>query len=109
GGGRIARRTGASTVGGGAKHARGTRRTRLSSYHAPQEQPSAVDGQTAVRFEASPHSTIASSCVSRTPGSPSRRRRIAVPAPKGRFATTENGSSGSGSSPASPSTISTRG
>ena len=31
----------------------------LSSYHAPQLQPSSVDGQTAVRFAASPHSTIA--------------------------------------------------
>ena len=60
-------------------------------------QPSSVDGQTAVRFVASPHSTIASSCTSGTRGSPSRRRRIAVPAANGRFATTENGSSGSGS------------
>lgn len=32
---RVARSTAASTAGGGAKHARGTRRTRSSSYHAP--------------------------------------------------------------------------
>ena len=88
---------------------RGTRRTRLSSYHAPHVQPSSVEGQTAVRFAASPHSTIASSCVSGTRGSPSRRRRIAVPTAKGRFATTANGSLGSGTSVASPSTTSTRG
>ena len=79
---RAARSTAASTLGGGAKQARGTRRARLSSYHAPQLQPSSVDGQTAVRFAASPHSTIASSCVSGTRGSPSRRRRIAVPTAK---------------------------
>ena len=51
----------------------------LSSYHAPQLQPSSVDGQTAVRLAASPHSTIASSWVSGTRGSPSRRRKIVVP------------------------------
>src|SRR5438132_1215690 len=81
----------------------------LSSYDAPQLQPSSVDGQTAVRFAASPHSTIASSCVSGTRGSPSRRRRIAVPAAKGRLATTEKGSSGRRTSVASPSITSTRG
>ena len=59
----------ASTLGDGAKHARGTRRARLSSYHAPHVQPRTVDGQTAVRFAASPHSTIASSCVRSTRGS----------------------------------------
>ena len=105
---RVARSTAASTLGGGAKHARGTRRMRLSSYQAPQVQPSTVDGQTAVRFAASPHSTIASSCNRGTAGSPSSRRRIVVPAAKGRLATTANGSSGSGSAVASPSTISTR-
>ena len=106
---RVARSTAASTLGGGAKHARGTRRTMLSSYHAPQLQPSRVDGQTAARFAASPHSTIASSCVSGTLGSPRRRRKIAVPAAKGRFATTANGSAGSGTVVASASTTSTRG
>lgn len=106
---RVARSSAASTLGGGAKHARGTRRTSRSLCHAPHVHPSSVDGHTAVRFAASPHSTIASSRVSGTSGSPRSRRRIAVPAANGRLATTANGSLGSGSAVASPATISTRG
>ena len=81
----------------------------LSSYHAPQVQPSKVEGQTAVRLAARPHSTIASTCSSGTRGSPSRRRRIAVPTANGRFATTAKGSAGNGTSVASRATTSTRG
>ncbi len=81
----------------------------LSSYHAPHTQPSSVDGHTAARFAASPHSTIASSRVSGTRGSPSSRRRIDVPEANGRFATTANGSSGSATAVASAAITSTAG
>src|SRR5207247_9568251 len=99
--GRTARSTPASTDGGGAKTRRGSRRAMESSNQAPQYALSWVLGQTAERLAANPHSTITSARSSGTRGS-SRRRRIAVPAPKGRFATTLNGSRGSATRNAAP-------
>src|SRR5213596_298575 len=91
---------------------RGCRLERASSqpprtadeYQAPQTTSLTVLGHGSARLTATPHSTITSARTNGTSGSSSRCRRIAVVRSNGRFATTRNGSLGSGRRAASPRT-----
>src|SRR6266511_2086825 len=101
--------TPASTLGGGSNALRGRRLETLVSYHAPQRTPFSVLGHGSTRFCTTPHATTRSARTSGVRGSSSRRRRSAVVRSNGTFATTRNGSRGSGTRVASPTTTSTFG